>query len=282
MLLLCLYAYRQNTKKARTVNQSIQQKSEAKPVPRSKPQLELITSDWAIFDALYDEEHSINLFGFWMKLKGENSWCESMVSHYMTCLQEGALSEDEVVPRYIKVAHVFKQAGQYSKALELVEKILHDEKEKHHADPATLANLYYLGADIHREMLNAVTYTKDCDPDFIKKQIDYARKGLEIRRDVMVKGGINQDDNKFKIGRLLRVLTAGLSDWSESMKGEKPGEEARGEAKRCINEAVEIFTQVNGKDHPFTKRVHKKLAEDRYVSIKKEKDAEKLSLATIR
>ncbi|XP_072043017.1 uncharacterized protein [Amphiura filiformis] len=150
----------------------VEPKSETKAcTPTSKPELELImTTDWGIFDALYDEEHSIHLFGYWMnqmaprktsrrslwpaKLrKRKRTWCESMVSHYMTCLQEGVLSEEEVVPRSIKVAYVFKQAGQYKEALQLLEKILHDEKERNRAEPETLANLYYLGAEIYRECM---------------------------------------------------------------------------------------------------------------------------------
>ncbi|XP_072043016.1 uncharacterized protein [Amphiura filiformis] len=226
--------------------EDIEPRSVTKAMPTGKPQLELKTSVWAIFDALYDEEHSTNLFGYWMGLKGESTWRESMASHYLTCLQEGALSEDEVVPRYIKVAHVFKQAGQYSRALNLVQKILKGEKEKGRIEPETLANLYYLGAEIYREMLNAVPYIEDLDPEHIKNQIDYARKGLEIRRDVMVKGDVNQDDNKFEIGRLLRVLAAGLGFKWDLMRTKEPGtgEEARGEAKQCINESVEIFSKV--------------------------------------
>ena len=44
------------------------------------------------------------------------------------------------------------QAGQYTKAFELVETMLNDNDKFDSKEPETLANLYFLGGEIYREV----------------------------------------------------------------------------------------------------------------------------------
>ncbi|XP_072016146.1 uncharacterized protein [Amphiura filiformis] len=222
----------------------------AKTIEKEKPELELKAQTqnwWEIFSALYDDEHSINLFKYWMQQQGtESNWQEAMVNHYLACLVDledsGLIGEELLAERQQQVARVFKQAGQYDKALELVEKTLELEKKELGERQENMADLYYLAADIYREIVNSLDLRTHRDPGLLQKQIKYARSSLKLRKTM--KG----DDNKFELGRVQRILSGALKDWVTcGGDGMLSATDAKKEASRHVNQCVDIFTKLNAK-----------------------------------
>ncbi|XP_072015716.1 uncharacterized protein [Amphiura filiformis] len=214
-----------------------------------KPQIKLnMETEWGLFDAMYDDEYSINLLRFWIqRYNGESQWQDMMVNHYLTCLDElktqgGKDDQETLANRQEQIATVFKQAGQYDKAIELIEKALDLEVKELGGRQDILGDLYFLICDVYSERLDSIALARNVDPDMVQQYIKHARNCLNLRRKA--KG----DDQKFKLASILRSLSHALRNWIE-YGGDKTlsAQDAKTESMKHVEEAIKLFTKLKAK-----------------------------------
>ncbi|XP_072027470.1 uncharacterized protein [Amphiura filiformis] len=209
---------------------------------------ELLTTVWEIFDALYNEDHSGTLIKYWMQRQGGN-WQTAMVNQYVTCLNEleddGVISEHALAKRQQQVARVFMQAGQYDAAVTLVKKTIELETKELGARPENLADLYGLASTINLEISKQADFIAEHDEKelaLLREVIRNARKCIKLRK------GLPGDAHKYKLGKTLVGLTFALSAWIEHGGDNVVSvAEAEVEAKRHIENAIEIFKELDTK-----------------------------------
>ncbi|XP_072016277.1 uncharacterized protein [Amphiura filiformis] len=227
-------------------NTESQQKSAAAvQKPEIKINMDIV---WELFDAMYDDEYSINLLRFWIQhYNGESQWQDMMVNHYLTCLDElktqgGKDDQETLANRQEQIATVFKMAGQYDKAKELIEKALDLEVKELGGRPDRLGDLYFLICTIYSERLNSIALAHNVDPDMVQQYIKHARNCLNLRRKA------KEDDQKFKLAGILRSLSNALRNWND-YGGDKTlsAQDAKTESMKHIEEAIKLFTKLKAK-----------------------------------
>ncbi|XP_072023611.1 telomerase protein component 1-like [Amphiura filiformis] len=228
----------------------------------SVDKLQVLLTDWEVFDILYNEEYSTLLLKYWRQVLNNDNWQETMEMKYRECLkkleQNESTTKEQMALRYEQVARVVMQSGRHMEAYSLLENSMNIEMSELGGRPVRMVELYNLAGTIYDEKLKLYEYVDPSQLRELRPAIDFSRKSIAIRETLV------GETNQYKLGKTLIQLAFNLQAWMEcGGDNSLNGEEAIEEAKKHIDRAINIFKEVGSDGHLADAIMTKAVLEER-------------------
>nr|XP_047125336.1 TPR repeat-containing protein DDB_G0287407 [Hydra vulgaris]XP_047125337.1 TPR repeat-containing protein DDB_G0287407 [Hydra vulgaris] len=196
--------------------------------------------EWPVFDRLYDEDFSIDLLRSWQKAGGY-SVAAAMYKESLKLLKDS--SDNNLITfgdQMEKVAVFLIQAGQYSEATLILEERVELEEKQLGSRPDELADVYQMMAKCKSEVVKNHNFVTMSQLDEDIEVVDICRKSQLFRQKLQ-----QTDKHKFKMA-LNNILMCHHLSIIADLKNDNS---YRVEAFKVIDEAIEVFTEINDIGH---------------------------------
>ncbi|XP_066928434.1 TPR repeat-containing protein DDB_G0287407-like isoform X2 [Clytia hemisphaerica] len=195
--------------------------------------------DWEVFNRLYSEEFSIDLLHAWRQCGGFGV-ASAVYKEQLAILRTSDMPLIEYVEIVENVYTFLIQAGQYQEAIELMEQRLNDELSDLGERPDEMADVYQNMARCKSEIDKAQQYITREQIIDNRQIVEYCRKCLNYRQQLP-----ESQDNKYRCACVRILMAHHLSNIAD-LTGEM---NAQNEAFKTIDEAIDVFTELNDMGH---------------------------------
>ncbi|XP_065653579.1 TPR repeat-containing protein DDB_G0287407-like isoform X2 [Hydra vulgaris] len=195
--------------------------------------------EWPLFNRLYDEEFSIDLLRFWQKAGGY-SVAAMMYKESLELLKDQQNNLTCLGDQLEKVAIFLVQAGQYKEAILILEERVELEENQLGLRPDELADVYQMIAKCKSEQVKNVAYIMMAQLNDHKEVVEMCHKSQMFRKMLEP-----SDEQKFKLAVNYVLMCHHLSIIADLMNDNS----YRLEAFNIIDQAIEVFTEINDIGH---------------------------------